>query len=144
MDQSPTTPNQVRAIIFTYVTGVIQGSIICIIGFCVLCLMLVTDNPFVSFGNILTVGYFYPMRMTGIVIIGPSDGALINCVHLCNLKSVENAPSFLKGVQKDLLEMVHVNITSIFNTNRKLISVKLSLATLDNGVGCTSHKNYLK
>ena len=65
------------------------------------------------------------MRITGIVINGPSDDAIINRVNLWTLKSVDNAQSFFKGPQKVLLEIRHGNITEIINTNIKSIGVKI-------------------
>ena len=44
------------------------------------------------------------MRMTGIVIDGPSDVALIDHVHLWTLKSVDNVPYFLRGYKNPFLE----------------------------------------
>ena len=79
------------------------------------------------------------MRMTGIVINGPSDDVLINFVHLCSLKSVDNETSFFKGLQKVLLEMRHGNIIAIINTNRNSIGFKHGFSRMVNGVGCTSH-----
>ena len=78
------------------------------------------------------------MSMTEIVINGPSDGSLINCVHLWNLKSVDNLMSFLKDPHKVLLGMRHGNRTSIINSNGNYIGVNVSLARLSAGVGCTS------
>ena len=77
--------------------------------------------------------------MIGIVINVPSDGTIINCVHHWSLKSVDNAPPFFTGPQKVLLEIRHGNRTSIINTNRNSIGVKLSLDRMSTGVGCTSH-----
>ena len=42
--------------------------------------------------------------MTRIIINGTSDGALINCVHLWNLKYVDNASYFLRDPQNSCLE----------------------------------------
>ena len=44
------------------------------------------------------------MRMTGIVINFLANGALISCVNLWTLKSVDSAPSFLRGPKNSCLE----------------------------------------
>ena len=77
--------------------------------------------------------------MTRIVIIGPSDCAVINCVHLWTLKYIDNTSSFLKGPQKVLLVKRYGNRTAIINENGNSIGDKVSLARLVNGVGCTSN-----
>ena len=66
--------------------------------------MLGTDEPFTYFGDIKIVWYFYQMRTTLIVINYPRGGALINCVYLSTLKSVDNASSFLRGPTKSCSE----------------------------------------
>ena len=45
------------------------------------------------------------MRMNGIIIGGPSNSALINRVHICTLKSIDNSPSFSKVPHIFLLEI---------------------------------------
>ena len=79
------------------------------------------------------------MRMTGIVINGPIDSALINYVNLCTLKSVDNKSSFYMGPQKFLLVMRHGNITETLNAIGNSINVKVSLARMTTGVSCTSY-----
>ena len=79
------------------------------------------------------------MSVTSIFIYGPSDGALINCVRLWTLQSVDNASSLFKGTHKILLEVRHGKITAISNTNINSIVIKLSLDSLSDGVCYISH-----
>ena len=83
------------------------------------------------------------MSMAVIVINVTINGALINCVHLCTIKSLDNAPYFFKGPHKVLLEMRHGNITAIINTNKNSIGVKIILVSMATGVGFTRHTNYV-
>ena len=78
-------------------------------------------------------------RMTRIIMNGQSNVALINCVQLWTLKSVDNALSFFKGTHKVLLGMQHGKRTEIINANGNFINVKVSLVRMVNGVGCNSH-----
>ena len=77
--------------------------------------------------------------MTVIVINGPSDGALINYVHLWTLKYVDNSSSFFKVPHKALIGIQHDKRISIINASGNSISVKFSLVTMATGVGCTIH-----
>lgn len=43
--------------------------------------------------------------MSSIVINGPGDGDLINCMNLGTLESIDNAPYLFKGPHKVLLEV---------------------------------------
>ena len=79
------------------------------------------------------------MRMTGIVIDGPSDVALIDHVHLWTLKSVDKALYFLKAPHKVLLEILHDNRKAIINTTITSIDLKISLARMVTGMGCTNN-----
>ena len=80
--------------------------------------------------------------MAGITINGPGDVALVNCVHLGTLKSIDKASSLLKGPHKVLLEVRHGNGTSIVNTNIKSIGIKLIVERMVAVVGCTSNAGY--
>ena len=77
--------------------------------------------------------------MAGISINIPVYGDQTNCVYFGSLKSVDNLSSLLKGYHKVLLEVQHGKVTSIVNTNRNSISIKLSVASLAIVLGCTSH-----
>ena len=79
------------------------------------------------------------MKMPGIAINGQINGVLINCVHLWNLKSVDKALSFLKAPHKVLLEILYGNRIAIINTTINSINLKLSLASLVTGMGCTNN-----
>ena len=142
--KSPNNPNQVSVIMVSDKRCSIQGVIICVSMCCVLCPMLSTDEMLTSVGNIKIVGYFHPIMMTGITINGPSNGDLINCVHLGTLKYIDNTLPLFRGPHKVLLEVRHGNGTSIFNTNINAISIKISLDSLASIVGCTSHASYVQ
>ena len=139
----PPPKNQGSAIMFSDTPGVIQFVNIFISGCYVMFPMLGTE-PLTPIGNIQIFGYFHIMSMTGIVVNGPSYGALINCVHLGTLESVDNMQSLFKGPHKVLLEVKYGNVTTIANTNRKSIGIKIILTMLASGVGCTSHEIYVR
>ena len=79
------------------------------------------------------------MRMTGIVVNGPSNDALMNCVHLWTLKFVDNTPYSFKESYKVLLEMRHGNRTEISNTNRNSVGVKIGVTMLATVFDYNSH-----
>ena len=84
--------------------GVIQVGIIFISGCCVMFPMLGTDEPLTPIGNIQIFGYFRLISMTGIVVNGPSYGALINFFHLGTLESVDDMSSLFEGPTKSFLK----------------------------------------
>ena len=129
---------------FSDTPGVIQVVNIFISGCYVMFPMLGTDEPLTPIGNIQIFGYFRLISMTGIVVNGPSYGALINFVLLVTLESVDNMSSLFEGAHKVLLEVQYGNITMIANTNRKSIGIKIILTMLASGVGCTSHAIYVR
>ena len=84
------------------------------------------------------------MRITGIFMNGPIDGALINLMHLRTLESINNAPSHFKATYIFLPEVQHGKRTKMFNTNINSIVIKISFEMLSDGVCCTSPTVYGK
>ena len=82
--------------------------------------------------------------MTSIIINSLRNGALINCFQIDTLKYIDKAPYFLKGPHKVLLEIRHGNRTAVLDTNGNSKFLKITLARLDTGVGCTSPSSDLQ
>ena len=77
--------------------------------------------------------------MAYIIVNGPVNCSLINFLYLGTLEFDDNDPSLPKRTHKFLLDLRHCKGTSILNTNRYVISIKISVVRLTSVVVHTSH-----